>query len=272
MLHVVLTRFNIATPGREAPIRNSPGWLARRFDLFERYCLPSMAAQTVRDFTWLIYFDRDTPAEFRARIDRARCLVPFEPRFVPMLELADVIAEVAGLARGQSLPLITTRLDNDDAVARDFLERVRLAASAVPGGTVLNFTTGIALRDGRVYSAIDRSNPFTSLVERQHDPIRTIWSAQHQSLGSLWPIEQVEGHPAWLQVVHGENVTNRIKGRRLPGAALHETFGLAPGITAQPAGKSAILVDNLIVSPLRSLRETAFRVAKPAARALLGQR
>ncbi len=48
--HLILTRFNLATPGRESAIRNRPGWLAERFDLFERICLPSVASQTCRDF------------------------------------------------------------------------------------------------------------------------------------------------------------------------------------------------------------------------------
>ena len=29
--HVVTTRFNLATPGRESAFRNRPGWLAERF-------------------------------------------------------------------------------------------------------------------------------------------------------------------------------------------------------------------------------------------------
>lgn len=79
--HVLMTRFNLATPGRESAIRNRPGWLAQRFDLFERYCLPSVAAQTVRDFKWIIYFDKDTPEDFRARIERLREVFPFTPYF-----------------------------------------------------------------------------------------------------------------------------------------------------------------------------------------------
>ena len=77
--HVIMTRFNMPTPGRESHIRSRPGWLAGRFELFERYCLPSIAAQTTRDFHWVVYFDVETPPEFRARIEACRAVFPFVP-------------------------------------------------------------------------------------------------------------------------------------------------------------------------------------------------
>ncbi|WP_299134485.1 glycosyltransferase [uncultured Amaricoccus sp.] len=58
--HVIQTRFNMPSPGRESQIRARPGWLAGRFELFERYCLPSIAAQSLKDFHWVIYFDAAT--------------------------------------------------------------------------------------------------------------------------------------------------------------------------------------------------------------------
>ena len=98
MLHVILTRFNIASPGREVAIRNSPGWLDRRFGLFEQFCLPSIAGQTERNFHWLIYFDKDTPAEFRERIERDRQIYNFTPRYVAMFDKAMIADDVKALA------------------------------------------------------------------------------------------------------------------------------------------------------------------------------
>ena len=79
--HVILTRFNVATPGREAAFRNLPSWLENRFDLFERNCLPTVAGQTSRNFKWLVYFDPATPAAFKAKIESYRALVAFHPLF-----------------------------------------------------------------------------------------------------------------------------------------------------------------------------------------------
>lgn len=50
-------------------------WLEHRFEVFERYCLPSVAAQTSGNFTWLCLFDAATPESCRRRIEgyKARC-------------------------------------------------------------------------------------------------------------------------------------------------------------------------------------------------------
>ena len=85
-VHVILTRFNLATPGRESALRNQPGWLAGRFELFERYCLPTLAAQSASParFRWIVYFDDGTPEPFRARIEACRRVADFHPFFTPM--------------------------------------------------------------------------------------------------------------------------------------------------------------------------------------------
>jgi hypothetical protein len=259
--HFILTRFNIASPGRESTIRNSPGWLERRFELFERYCLPSMAAQDSPDFTWLIYFDKDTPAQFRQRIDAARAVVPFEPRYVGLFDIGIAVDDVRERLDPVQPRVVTTRLDNDDAVSRDFLSRVRHHAGRLSDGSVINFTRGVALRKGRLYAASDTSNPFTSLVERA-DGVQTIWSAKHRDLERLWNLVQVDDAWCWLQVVHGENVANRIKGARLSDAEVLANFAINPETPIEPTGGTALLADRLLTYPARCFREGAIALAR----------
>ncbi|WP_340588363.1 glycosyltransferase [Erythrobacter alti] len=260
--HFVLTRFNIATPGREMAIRNSPGWLARRFDLFERYCLPSMAAQNAEGFTWLIYFDEATPDEFRRRIKAAQIVTPFVPHFVRVREMSQVAGDIAALLQPGTRRVVTTRLDNDDAISQDYLAQVRIAADDAGDGTVINFRHGVALRAGRVYGAADDSNPFASLVEKVDD-LRTIWSVPHHLLSKTFSVKQVNTKPLWLQVVHGDNVTNRIKGKRLGSAKVLASFNMRPSTPLVRSDRGAILLDRLVFYPLRSLRELIITTLKP---------
>ena len=61
--HFLITRFNLNLYERDkhaAPTRTAR-WLEHRFEVFERYCLPSVAAQTATDFRWLCLFDAATP-------------------------------------------------------------------------------------------------------------------------------------------------------------------------------------------------------------------
>jgi len=263
MLHVLLTRFNIASPGREVAIRNSPGWLDRRFGLFEQFCLPSIAGQTERNFHWLIYFDKDTPAEFRERIERDRQIFNFTPRYVGMFDKAVIAEDVRGLAAPGERLIVTSRLDNDDALSSDFVARVQAAAQDAPAQTVLNFTQGIAMRGGRLYTASDRSNPFTSLVERDLGGVETIWAKPHHELGDKWTIVQVPSQPLWLQVVHGENVTNRIKGKLVSDVAVIDSFKIRGDVAAEKVSAVGVLLDHLMMSPIRVLREAAIKLVKP---------
>jgi hypothetical protein len=260
--HFVITRFNIASEGREAAIRNSAGWLDRRFDLFETYCLPSMAAQTVKAFRWLVYFDEATPTPYYERIVRARQSLDFEPRFVGPFGQALVAQDVAQRTAPNADFILTSRLDNDDAVAKDFIARIQNEASRTPVGCVLNFRNGLALQDGRIYTAADTSNPFTTLIEAGGQPAQTIWAARHHELGNKWTVRQVHGHPAWLQVVHSENVSNRIKGARVGDRSAVRDFSLDDAVYLLPVSRLELLWDVLICHPMRVLREAAITVAK----------
>lgn len=265
MEHFVLTRFNIASPGRETPIRNSPGWLERRFELFEAYCLPSMAAQDDPSFRWLIYFDEKTPPQFVERIEAARRIAPFDPILVGTFVAKRAQDDISARLSAGEPRLLTTRLDNDDAVSRDFLSRLREQARALPDGTILNFPEGIALRNGKLYTARDESNPFTSLVEAAAGA-KTIWAAPHTELAAEFPIVQIESPACWLQVVHGENVTNRIKGRRMRDQQVMARFELDQGVDLTPTSTVAVFVDRLLLFPLRQSREWLIKLAKLALR------
>lgn len=262
MSHFLLTRFNVPTPGREADIRARPGWLARRFDLFEQFCLPSVAAQSVQDFRWLIYFDRATPPDFRDRIAKLAGAARFEPIYRDALPLDAVIADIRARLPAAARSVLTTRLDNDDALARDFIARLQCAAVQGRIGQAFNFPNGYAWRAGWIYGAEDKSGPFASALESVAD-FQTIWARPHALLGEAFDLVQLPGDPAWLQIIHGDNVTNRIKGRRQPSAALGARFAIQPGDDVYVPGRGALLAENLIHYPLRQAREAGVRLIKP---------
>lgn len=261
-VHVILTRFNLATPGRESTIRNQPGWLGERFDLFEKYCLPTMAAQTARGFQWVIYFDKDTPEPFRSRIEACRQICDFHPYFTPMFPGEHWPVSVREVLAEKQLPetpwLLTTRLDNDDGLAADFVARVQAAVTSQPPARgSFNVTNGYVFDGRRTYALAHPSNAFASLLERFDESARTISSIQHMHLAEEGPITQVGGPGAWLQVVHGGNVSNKIRGRRVPAAELEGRFPASIGLGADKASSLAIAAENLVLAPLREARDRA---------------
>ncbi|HET6953716.1 MAG TPA: glycosyltransferase [Acidimicrobiales bacterium] len=254
--HLVLTRFNV----RWIIGPHDTDWLAHRFDLFDRYCFPSVHGQTSHDFRWLVFFDEDTPEPFRSRIaDYARWPV-FTPVFIgrPSSEVYDgaIAAHLDGADH-----LITTRLDNDDAIGRDFVARVRTAARPGPR-EFLNLPVGYVWHKGRLYRHEHPSNAFISLAEPAAG-FRSVWGNQHEDAARIAPVRQVSGGPSWLQVIHEHNVSNRVRGRRYPVSRLRDEFAIDLG--RHPADESAAdyWFDRSVRHPARVARDGAFRLAKP---------
>lgn len=260
--HVILTRFNLATPGRESSIRNQPGWLEDRFDLFERYCMPSVAGQTEQQFTWLVFFDDETPAAFRQRIERCQEVFPFKAIFTGLFQADGWIRGVRKTVGERPGWLLTTRLDNDDALAVDYCERLRAAATARPERRAFNFTNGFVLSGGRVYAHQHPSNAFASYLEAFDAEARTICATvQHMDLRGFVDVVQIDGPGAWLQVIHQRNVSNKVRGYRVSRAAL--TCRFPPGILAELCEDDyRLYLDNAALWPARRARDLAIDLLK----------
>lgn len=254
--HVIMTRFNLATPGRESAIRNRPGWLAERFALFEHYCLPSVAGQTCRNFHWIIYFDEATPPEFRDRIKACQTVFPFVAYFTGLFPASGWPNSIRESFAFQPDMLLTTRLDNDDALALDCVERVQAAvrdAGVAPGG--YNFTNGCILGDGALYRLGHPSNAFFSFVAAYSDEVVTAPSIQHMDLARHGPVRQIGGPTAWMQIVHGGNVSNKIRGQRISAAEIDGTFPTGVVAEVKPVGRAARMIDTVVSGSLRGARD-----------------
>lgn len=260
--HTLITRFNLATPGRELAYRTRPGWLEERFALFERYCLPSIAAQTCKDFDWIVYFDEGTPQWARERIERARQVRNFHPCFTGLFDgtgWARTVRAQIGTPQSGRL-LITSNLDNDDALSRDYVARIQHAArqNAALGRFAVNVPDGLVLAGSAVFAHRHLQNAFTNLAEPDDDAFATTMTIRHMELADTVPVVQSEGAAGWLQVVHGGNVSNRVRGRRV---GKEEAFRQFPqevlGDIADPSPATRAF-ETLIAGPLRYARDWAF--------------
>lgn len=272
--HVFLTRFNLATPGREAAHRVRAGWLEERFDLFERYCLPAMAAQTEQDFDWIVYFDDQTPAWARARVDATRRVRAFHPCYTALFD-ADGWARstLAHVGAERRDVLLTSNLDNDDGLAIDYVARVQAAARAEWRGArvALNMTNGFVLNGDALYRHHHRSNAFSNLVEDYAAP-HTINTLRHMEIANHVPLVQMGGPGGWLQVVHDDNVSNRVRGTRVSRLEATARF---PEILVRDVidpGVAALAIDRVVTAPMRMLRDIAFGGARHALALVRGQR
>lgn len=266
--HVLLTRFNLPTGGAEQQIRARDGWLNNRVQLFENYCLPSVQAQTSTAFHWIIYFDPESPDWLRQAIARWAEHGTFRPVFRASVSRVELISDLCETVGTGNRRLLTTNLDNDDAIAADFVEILQ-RATVQSGRRALYMTRGLIIASNRAYLRVDRRNAFCSVEESWSDPV-TCWADWHNLLGKHMQIVELQGPPAWIQVVHGRNVSNRIHGRLISPSKYLKRFPHVLTALKDPP-RLFWLWDTLAMFPARGCRDHLRRAAKSVAMALLGK-
>ena len=206
--HFLLTRFNLHTP----EIVLSDAWYEQRFGLFEQFCLPSIKAQTNQSFRWLLFADAHTPRQYRSRIEHYQTYDNVQVHWLAGYDPTQMIRAVHSLLSDSLTHLITTTLDNDDALARDFVARVQ-EEFAGQSFELINLLHGLRydLPSQKLYICDLESNPFISLIEQigAGGQIRSISGClPHSTIKQRFSqIRNVDNAaPLWLQVVHGRNV------------------------------------------------------------------
>lgn len=254
----LLTRYNVRLAFGSPEQRRSPAWLEERWSLFTRFCVPSVRAQTARDFHWLVLVDEGTPVEFLSRFTSLA-----EEGLVDLVRTPEDWKSTCLRRIAESLPdgartVLTARLDSDDALAADFIQVAGEAAESGVRG-VLSFPRGFVWSGGRLYLRDYQDNPFAVTAEPRED-FRTVFRATHEQLRDEAPVHYLCERPSWVQVVHGGNESNAVVGLRVlaPRLALDGRFPDSLAVHPEESSAEAI-VDmfrslahwRTVVAPLR---------------------
>lgn len=221
--HYLLTCFNVNKGFSQGNKRNSPEYLDSRFSLFESITVPSVAAQSCSNFSWLVFFDIDTPDSYKERLNSIPKSINFIPFYVSWSgEIKDILKKQL---KSESKYLVTTNLDNDDAIAENFIEMIqnRLVEEEV---YFINFLMGYMLSNQGLFMREYYSSPFHTVSERVSDEIISCLNIPHHLLFELQqkgvPVYQIICQPLWLQMVHGSNIRNKIETNAIPISNLEE--------------------------------------------------
>jgi hypothetical protein len=232
ILHLVLTRFNVVV-GNQTDKRGvgfdplDRGWIEKRLKLFDKYCFPSVKGQSEQNFLWLVSFHPETDPEVYRKYQQY-------PNFVAVT--TESFREMFERFHQNQTIFITTRLDSDDAIGRDFVKEIQgLARRTERESVALNFSHGLACFDKHnlVQDIRKQSNPFMSLIIRNfhRSPIpQTIFQREHRFWEKDPRYQDVRtATPMYIQVIHESNLVNHIKRNRARAinASVRETFNLA---------------------------------------------
>jgi len=218
--HFLITRFNVAIPAWE---RDKAGmttldqqWMDHRMALFSNYCAPSVAGQTIHDFKWLIYCDPHTAATYIDAINKSIARVPnAEIRLVEDFDaLKKDVRQV--VSTGSSPYIITSRVDNDDALGKAYIQMIQ-TAFVTEDRTIINLCGGI-LYDlpNKILTRLPdmRFNHFGSLIEKRNpsETNLTVMGFSHHDPPGDVKVINVKSEYAWLKIIHERNVNSRAIG------------------------------------------------------------
>jgi hypothetical protein len=249
--HFIITRFNLRgiedTPSSAKMVDSA--YLAHRLELFERYCLPTVRSQTAQDFKWLVLFADETPAAIRSRVEAyAADWSNLAPIWLPRGTSTVGPLVVGPYLDDSPQTLLTTRLDNDDGLARDYVAKVQRHARSSER-LVLQFPMGYVLHKDRVYLDRQEHNAFTTLVEPlpqgKAAGFNTIYKGSHSDIARLGRIVDVDDEPSWLQVIHDSNVENYVRGSRQRIDCLQQRFAVDMPATVRPESGLEIGLDRI---------------------------
>lgn len=146
-----------------------PARMRRRFALFETICLPSLAAQTDMDFRLVVLIGTSMPMRFRKRLKGLAERYPFL-QVCALEPNGPLNATKRAYRRGtnDNADFITGfRIDDDDAVAVDYIAKTRAAADQLlhMGWTDADNPAVIAFHRGIYWDMTDRAQPFHDFRE-----------------------------------------------------------------------------------------------------------
>ena len=165
-------------------------WLKRRLDLFDKFTYPSVVAQTDQKFRWRGIVHEDSPSWFLKELEK-----------YPRMEVHKVDVDIEVAVRGED----SVNLDTDDALARDFIYQARKidhrGESLFLRGTRYRILTDC-------WTGVKMPGGHFNIVK---DPKLTVLDFIHGRSGTL-PVNVVDiKAPMWLEVIHEENIANRLR-------------------------------------------------------------
>lgn len=229
----------------------APERLELRFKLFETLCLPALTRQTDPDFRCVILTSSLLPKEARARLD---ALIAPYPHLTIYADAPQKHYPLTRAAYFSALPdgaerWVFFRIDDDDAVSLDYIERLRHIAGCLeqmhPGEQfAIAFNKGfyLEMNDGEDENALmdgAERNPLSvgMAILSGGDDERSPYRYNHRMVATRYNLYSDMSAPVFLRSVHRDNKSDPKKlgphdtmKRRDVDRHLKERFGLDPDV------------------------------------------
>lgn len=217
--HYLITRFNLKNKNWDVTKNNESlltrEWMTHRIELFRNFCLPSVVNQANTSFQWLLFFDITTDNDFKEELETL--LAPhthFKLFYVDGMDAFHPSIKEYILQDSKDSPyIITSRIDNDDCIHKDYIATIQsqfksqdFMAIDILKGYSLQVSPNVMLgKKEHIF------NPFISLIEKNDAP-KTVWFSDH----NMWKKEsrrvEIANKRLWMSIIHEKNKVNEFDG------------------------------------------------------------
>jgi len=215
--HIIVTRLALKWRFSETRM-DWREWLKDSINLMNSFCRPSLRNQINQDFTLLSIVD-DSVDDVGELLDNEVVLkVPsLKNNEYPKQLMIDVVNEYVGNLKGYD-SIILTRLDRDDALKKDFIQKVQNYLADKQGEYIdLNNSITYDYYRNEAHNSKKYFNTFVSPFVSVHEPILngkiTCLSLKIDHDAISRHIKGKKVNDLWaMQVIHKNNLRNRIYG------------------------------------------------------------
>lgn len=203
----------------------APDRMARRFSLFEHLCLPALKAQTDPDFDLVVLVGTCMPDHHLARLQELLRPLP-QARIIardpgPHRQVCQSVLNAA--RKHVNKPCIQVRHDDDDALAVDFVARLRKAAAdcepLVQGNKLVGFdwNRGYTLcpSDIHPFEITETVTPYLGVAQAmavQGGVRQSLMNFAHSRINRFMPTVTFTDPPMFLRAHHRHNDSRQKAG------------------------------------------------------------
>lgn len=214
MNHYLLTRYNTGIYTNKKKTKGGkvidPGkWMRERLKLFADYTVPSVENQSDKNFKWLICLDYRTPVDeyfaIRSVLGKASIIWGQNGRK----------AFVEYLKDNRKGPVITSRVDNDDALHRDYVAGLNDCWERKRKYGVFTYPSGLCYKPHKKEVRFVRHIPnhFLALIESGPEYVTCLHKG-HISIVKYFKTRHLPGKHMWVEIVHYDNLANKMRGEK----------------------------------------------------------
>ena len=193
--------------------------MERRFAFLQHILLPTLMRQNDQDFRLVVVTTENLPLPYRDRLNSSLSILP--QASVLSIPVEATLLHACRRSLQSALKLSaerwsTFRIDDDDGLSLNYVARLRQSMQRAKNTCAVTMVPGLEVIEGDAYRYRLARKPCSgaglALVSLSGDPstgkFKSVYQlGAHRKVGERVHLELIRGAPAYLRLIHGNNVS-----------------------------------------------------------------